>query len=186
MSNASKTGLFRTNLDYNDSPANYPFGMFSNSVGTIDQPGVIRDDMDANFGTRYFRFALLDSNTSANVISGDLVNYLSSALAGAPGNVIANAVVTTSIANSAGNDAVAGVAIGNITKGNYGWFQFQGYHPGVNSNSNAVVNNLLISSGTDKKVSPIAGGNNVSQMLVGTALANTASSLTPARLTMSP
>lgn len=171
MSNASKTALFRTTLTYNDNPSNYAFGTAAASLGTIDQPGIIRDDFDATIGARKFRFAKLDS-TSANVISGDMVMWL----------LGSNSSVTTAQANAAGNSVVAGFAASNITVGNYGWFQIAGQHAGLNSNISSVTGDLILPSTTDKKMTSINAGNTVNRPVLGICTANTANSLTAAKL----
>lgn len=188
----SKVQIFYTPLSYNDNPSNYPFGSASASLGQIDEPGNTRDDLDMNAangtggnGTRYFRFALLDANTSANVIAGDVVSFLANAHANYAG-FPSDGIVTSNTASSDGRNALAGVAIGNVTKGNYGWFQIAGFISGVNTTGSTVAkDDILVASATDKRASNIADGNAITQIVLGRATANTAN-LTPAYLTMFP
>lgn len=186
MSNQSVLGNeFITNLGYNDNPGNYQFGLAQSLVGQADPPGTVRVDYDSVFGVREFKFLLLDNVTSANVVSGDIVCMPNAN--GTGGSVTSRTVppifsATTAQASAAGGGAsgnwVQGVAIANQTIGNYGWFQTKGNHPGVNSNVSLVIGNNFILSNTDKKATAQTGNSAV----IGVAIANTASNLTPAIL----
>lgn len=125
-------------------------------------------------GHRSFRFANL-TTASANCTAGN-VTFLAD---------VFGTIATTVSASSVGSfNAVCGVAVANVTAGNYGWWQIRGWHAGVSTTGFAAAAGGLLTGNNTNATSAgvVAQGVAPTQVVIGVAVAAASGNATAARL----
>jgi hypothetical protein len=128
-----------------------------------EELGIIRFEVDRDdtVGLKSYRYVQVHADSAA-VANGDVVVYRD----------LYKIVADTRIAQSTENH-IAGVGIGVITAGNYGWLQIGGYHAVVKTNGDDDIadGDVLIHSGTDLQADSVAAGTAPTYIPVGVAVA---------------
>jgi len=161
-----------TKLDHNSNVTspNLPF----------DQPGTPQETIDDTVGVR--KFVFVKNVGAAAIADGDCLVFLnnSSTQVGAYSDAIAAGFTIGASLNRA-----AGVGIGPISAGNYGWIQVSGYHPAVKTNGACANGQMLTLDNTSStKVAAVALGTAASYTVVGIAVGAAASGVTPVNLAL--
>lgn len=127
----------------------YKTELTANDATPKDQLGVIRAEYSATFGMRFYKYVQAAADTT--VANGTALAYTLDGL---------GCVVTSDISTSNAN-CPAGVGIGAITAGYYGWILVGGYHPAIKTdagNDLVVGDSLILSATVDGAVDRTASG----------------------------
>lgn len=156
-------GRFPTAVTFNDADNNEPSAtVFPTSIYS-EEPGAIRwqIDKDAGAGIRALRFVQVDSSSAA-AANGTPFMWKDTTMT----------VVTTVVATGS-RSWPAGVGIGTITPGAYGWIQCKGYHSAVitNGDDDIAKGDTIIQSSTDGQVDSVAAGTATTYKPFGVAAA---------------
>lgn len=149
---------FLTLPGYNDSKlvTEYP-------AEIQDLQGTIRDQIDVLTGDRRRLKFVKNAAAGAALAAGDLCWY----------DTASHVSVDSRVASAVGDlNGIAGIAIGAISAGNYGWILVRGQATlNLKAGVNAAEGSAIISSDTDVKVDSVAEGTAPTYKVVGFATA---------------
>lgn len=139
--------IYKTELTANDSSAK-------------DQVGALRAEFHAIYGLRIYKYVNVAADTT--VANGTPLAY-----------VDAYGLQVTSDISDSSQNRPAGVGIGAITAGNYGWIQVAGHHSAVitNGDDDITAGASVILSSTDGKADSVAAGTAATHRPLGVAVA---------------
>lgn len=155
-------GRFPTPTDFNDADNNeasttvFPSGSITETLGAVRW----QIDSEGGSGLRALRFVQLHADSAA-VATGTPVMWKDTTMT----------IVTTVISSSRNHPA--GVGIGTLTAGRYGWIQCKGYHAAVitDGGDDIAKGDSVIYSATDAKVDSVAAGTSPTYKPLGFAAA---------------
>lgn len=163
--------LLNTPLDFNGTlpSLNFP----------ADPAGLVRTEIDDDLGIR--EFVLVKNDGVTDIALGDCLVFVDDAK-----TLVRNFTDAAAGGLSVGAalNRAAGVAIGAITVGNWGWIQTKGLHTSVKANG-AVLNGqmLTLDNTANTMVVPVALGTAAPYTVVGVATRDLAGTIR-ARLTL--
>ena len=146
----------------------------------------------AGFGTEDVATPFLTGQVGMVVIKGEkayqLVQFKASSTAIAVGNAVmwtdyANFVVSAKVADATRN-AIAGVALGTQTVGNYGWIQVDGPNLVTVSTGAITAGDTVIMSATDGTVAGVAAGTASTYIPLGNCTVTAAGNVVGLKLTV--
>lgn len=164
--------LLNTALDFNGALPNLNF--------PADAKGVVRNELDDTLGLR--EFILVKNAGTVAIENGDCLVYVDNARTQVKNYAEA---VAGGFAIGAALNRPAGVAVGAITAGNWGWVQTKGLHSAVKANG-AVANGqmLTLDNTASKMVAPVALGTAPPYAVLGTAVGVAAAGVVAAQLSI--
>jgi hypothetical protein len=162
-----------------NTPLNHNSSVTSPNL-PFDELGTPREELDDDLG--YRKFIFVQNTGGSNIAAGDCLIFLDDVKQNV-GPYAAGIAAGFSVGASL--NRVAGVAIGAINAGNYGWIQTQGLHPAVKTNG-AVANGqaLTLDNTASSKAAAVALGTAPPYAVLGTAVGPAASNLTPVQLSI--
>lgn len=135
------------------------------STTAQEQLGVVRVELDSNGGYKKYKY-VQNHASSAALANGTPAMYVLDA-------TDTNLNVVTTVVATGGRNLVAGVAVGAIAAGSYGWLQIYGRHSAVltNGDDDIAALDAVIQSSTAAVVDSVAAGTAPTHAVLGWALA---------------
>lgn len=135
------------------------------STTAEEEKGIIRWEFNStNNEWEAYKYVQLDSSAANAAAAGTVLTYKNGY----------GYVVTDDISASKQN-FVAGVAIGTIAKGSYGWIKIWGYYSAVKTNGDDDISKgdaLIVDSSTDGTCDSVAAGTAPTHKILGIAAAD--------------
>lgn len=135
------------------------------STTAEEELGIIRWEFNSsNNEWEAYKYVQLDSSAANAAANGTVLTYKNGY----------GYVVTDDISASKQN-FVAGVAIGSIDKGSYGWMKVYGYHSAVKTNGDDDISKgdtLIVDASTDGTCDSVAAGTAPTHKILGVATAD--------------
>jgi len=162
--------VLNTSLDFN--------GVLPNLNFPADAQGIVRNEVDDDLGLR--EFILVKNVGTGAFANGDCLVFTNNSRTQVMNYADA---VAGGFSIGAALNRVAGVAIGAISVGQWGWIQTRGYHAAVKVNGACANGQMLTLDNTaSTKCAPVALGTAPPYATLGVAVGAAAANLVPVQL----
>lgn len=127
--------------------------------------GIVREELTSTGGLKKYKYVQVHASSAA-LANGTPCMYVADA-------TDTTMMVVTTVVATGGRNLVAGVGVGAIAAGSYGWIQVYGRHSAVKTNGDDDIAALdtIIQSSTDAVVDSVGAGTASTHAPIGYALA---------------